>query len=130
MPGFAISHTHIEGAELGLRLGLRSWTHPGEGIDSLAERGNNIGDHGLGLSFGLGWKVAVGVNLSDIVAQQTIDQTDSTLPSHALLGRARKNFSEEGKPFLSESLRQCPGISFNQMKCQPVLPCIERGRSH
>ena len=85
LPTIGIAHSDLQRAQLLFRFHFRFRGHPGERVDPLAERLDQIVHHRFHFGFGLGRKVALHVQLSDGVSERRIRKVHSALPSWAKL---------------------------------------------
>ena len=94
------------------------------------EGGEEIGDEGLGLGFGFGREVALGVDLADGVAEDGGDEAVAADVAGALLRGAGEGVAEEGEGLGAEGLGGGGGGVFDEVVGEEVLPCVEGLRGY
>ncbi len=77
-PVSGVADRDLEGAEFRESFFFGGRSHPGDGLEALAEGDEEVGDEGFGLSFGFRGEVAPGVDLADGIAENGGDEDVST----------------------------------------------------
>ena len=125
-PPVGIAHADLQRVELLLRFDFGFRRHPGQGVDPLGERLDQIGDHGLRLRLGFRGEVALHIQLADRVSQRVIGEIDTALPPRTLLRDSAERLAIKVKTLVDERFWKEGRGLFDRVKREPVLPCIER----
>ncbi len=129
-PLVRIADADFEGRELRFGLHLRRRGHPLQAIDASAEGGKEVAHHELRPLFFGTREVLLHIHLADRLPERVARRIDGPLPSLAQLRRARQHAAVERELLIDKSLRQKRRRMLDRMKCQVVLPGIERLAPH
>src|SRR5579863_215439 len=87
-PSLRIANPNVKCGQLRLSLSFGFRSHPGKCINALAEGGDDVGDHFLGLGLGFRREIALHIKLADVVAKKEVHHSDAAPPTRTLLRRA------------------------------------------